>query len=81
MVPGAAVLDEAIGWAVELAAGPVVAHGLAKAAIDGGIESELATGLDLEQELFAEVFSTEDAHTGVRSFLEHGPGRAHFAGR
>jgi hypothetical protein len=27
------------------------------------------------------VFGTEDATTGVRSFLEHGPGKAEFSGR
>jgi hypothetical protein len=35
----------------------------------------------LEQELFAEVFATEDAATGVKSFLEQGPGKATFSGR
>jgi enoyl-CoA hydratase len=38
-------------------------------------------GLDLEQQLFAEVFATEDARIGVQSFLEHGPGKATFSGR
>ena len=33
------------------------------------------------QQLAAEVFGTEDARTGVRSFLEHGLGEAKFAGR
>jgi hypothetical protein len=30
---------------------------------------------------FVEVFHTEDSRTGVASFLEHGPGKAAFAGR
>lgn len=81
VVPAASVLDEALAWAGELARGPVVAHGLAKQAIDEGMEGDLAAGLGLEQELFARVFETEDAGTGVRSFLEHGPGRATFVGR
>ncbi|MBX3287457.1 MAG: enoyl-CoA hydratase/isomerase family protein [Actinobacteria bacterium] len=76
-----AVLDEALAWAGELASGAVVAQGLAKAAIDRGLEGTLAAGLDLEQQLFVEVFGTEDASTGVRSFLEHGPGHATFSGR
>jgi enoyl-CoA hydratase len=41
----------------------------------------LDEGLDLEREAFIEVFGTEDARTGVQSFLEHGPGKARFAGR
>ena len=49
--------------------------------IDGGLDGRLADGLELETEAFAEVFGTEDAATGVRSFLEHGPGKANFVGR
>jgi enoyl-CoA hydratase/carnithine racemase len=81
VVPGDELLDTALAWAGQLAAGPVVAMGLAKRAIDAGLDVPLATGLDLETDAFAEVFATEDAATGVRSFLEHGPGRATFEGR
>ena len=73
--------DRAYALAAELAAGPVVAQGLAKQAIDRGLQGSLAAGLDLEQQLFAEVFATEDARIGVASFLEHGPGKATFTGR
>ena len=76
-----AVEDTARAWAAELGAGAVVAMGLAKGAIDGGLGRSLAEGLDLEREAFVEVFGTEDAATGVASFLEHGPGKARFAGR
>jgi enoyl-CoA hydratase len=55
--------------------------GVAKIVIDGGLDGRLDDGLDLETEAFAEVFGTEDAATGVRSFLEHGPGKATFVGR
>jgi enoyl-CoA hydratase len=75
------VLDAALAWAAELAAGPLVAHGLAKSAVDGGLERPLAEGLRSELEAFAAVFETEDARTGLRSFVEHGPGRATFSGR
>jgi len=75
------VFEEARGWAAELARGPVLAHGLAKRAIDAGLDGPLADGLELEQELFGEVFATEDARVGVRSFLEQGPGKASFTGR
>jgi enoyl-CoA hydratase len=54
---------------------------LAKAAIDQGMEGVLADGLDLEHELFGQVFATADAAAGVKSFLEHGPGKATFSGR
>jgi enoyl-CoA hydratase/carnithine racemase len=59
----------------------VVAQGLAKRAIDRGLDITLNGGLDLEQQLFADVFATEDARIGVQAFLEHGPGHATFVGR
>jgi enoyl-CoA hydratase/carnithine racemase len=71
----------ALALAAELARGAVVAQGLSKRAIDQGLEGSLDAGLDLEQDLFAEVFGTEDARIGVVSFLEHGPGKATFVGR
>ena len=73
--------DRVLALAAELAAGAAVAQGLAKRAIDRGLQGSLAAGLDLEQQLFAEAFETEDARIGVASFLEHGPGKARFVGR
>ncbi|MEO7557117.1 MAG: enoyl-CoA hydratase-related protein [Acidimicrobiales bacterium] len=73
--------DEALRWAAELASGAVVAQGLAKRAIDRGMDITLNGGLDLEQQLFAEVAGTDDARTGIASFREHGPGHATFTGR
>lgn len=77
--------DDLMGRARELAAqlarGPLVAQGLAKAAIDDGLQVTLAEGLALEQAAFVEVFRTDDAGIGVASFLEHGPGKAEFTGR
>jgi enoyl-CoA hydratase/carnithine racemase len=55
--------------------------GLAKRVIDDGLDGPLTDGLDRERDAFVEVFDTEDAQTGVASFLEHGPGKAKFAGR
>jgi enoyl-CoA hydratase len=76
-----ALFNRALERAVELARGPVLAHGLAKRAIDRGLDITLNGGLDLEQQLFVEVFATDDAKTGVASFLENGPGKAAFKGR
>ena len=81
VVPAADVRDAALAWAAELARGPLVAQALAKRAIDDGLDGPLAAGLELEQELFGEVFATEDAGAGVRSFLADGPGKATFSGR
>jgi enoyl-CoA hydratase/carnithine racemase len=81
VVPQAAVLDTALELAAGFAGGAVLAQGMAKRAIDMGLEGSLSEGLSLEQDLFAEAFGTEDARTGVQSFLEHGPGKARFSGR
>jgi enoyl-CoA hydratase len=75
------VIDRALQLAARYASGPVAAHALAKRAIDEGLQGTLAEGLGLEQRLFVEVFGTDDAAIGVRSFLEHGPGQATFTGR
>ena len=81
VAPAADLEDTALAWAATFASGAVVAMGVAKIVIDGSLDTRLADGLDLETDAFAEVFSTEDAATGVRSFLEHGPGKATFVGR
>lgn len=81
VVPADEVDDAALRWAASLAGGAVVAMGLAKRAIDGGLDGSLAAGLDLELECFVESFGTEDAAIGTKSFLEEGPGKARFVGR
>jgi enoyl-CoA hydratase len=77
--------DEAFATAREIAAtaaaGPHVAQALAKRAVDEGLELTLDDGLTLETELFGQAFRTNDAATGVRSFLADGPGKATFEGR
>lgn len=81
VVPAEDTEAAAIAWATELAGGAVVAMGLAKRAVDEGLDGSLARGNDIEAEAFVEVFGTDDAATGVASFLEHGPGKAAFSGR
>lgn len=81
VVPAAEVFDTTVAWAADLARGPVVAHGMAKRAIDEGYDRLLPDGLAFEQQLFRDVFATEDAVTGVQSFLKEGPGKATFSGR
>jgi enoyl-CoA hydratase/carnithine racemase len=75
------VLEAALTWAAELAAGPVVAHALAKGAVDRGLDGTLAEGLALERDAFVAAARTEDAGRGIRSFTENGPGKATFVGR
>jgi len=75
------VVDAASRWAGQLAKGAVAAMGLAKTAIDRGLDGSLAAGLDLEADAFVEAFGTDDAATGIESFRRQGPGKATFSGR
>jgi enoyl-CoA hydratase len=68
-------------WAAQFVTGPARALAAAKAAIDDGLDVDLSNGLRLETEAFAALAHTEDRVAGVRSFLDHGPGHATFAGR
>jgi enoyl-CoA hydratase/carnithine racemase len=80
VVPADELAAAALGLATEMASGAVVAHGLAKRAIDRGLDITLDGGLTLEQQLFVEVFGTDDSRIGVQSFREQGPGKARFTG-
>jgi enoyl-CoA hydratase/carnithine racemase len=80
VLPADDLLAGAQDFAARFAAGPA-SVALAKRAIDDGTEQALDQGLRLESELFAAAFGTEDARTGIASFLEHGPGQATFQGR
>lgn len=75
------VYGAALRWAQQFVAGPSRALAAAKAAIDGGADIDLASGLRLETHVFAALFNTEDRAAGMRSFLDHGPGKATFSGR
>jgi enoyl-CoA hydratase/carnithine racemase len=68
-------------WASQFANGPAVALRAAKAAIDGGLDTDLANGLKLESHLFAALWATEDQKNGMKSFIENGPGKATFEGK
>ena len=81
VVPDAEVEAAAVAFAQRFAAGPAVALRAAKLAIDAGLETDLATGLEIERLHFSGLFATEDAQDGMRSFVENGPGKARFAGR
>jgi len=59
--------------------GPAAAIRAAKAAIDGGLSMDLASGLTWESQLFAALFATEDRREGMAAFVEKRPPR--FTGR
>jgi enoyl-CoA hydratase/carnithine racemase len=75
------VLEMALELASELAAGPRLAIRAAKRAVDEGLDTDLEAGLAIERDAFVRILGTEDAARGIKSFFEHGPGKATFTGR
>lgn len=78
VVPAAEVYAQAHAWAAKLAQGPAIALRAAKESIDTGLETDIETGLAVERNWFAGLFATADRESGMRSFVEEGPGKAKF---
>lgn len=74
------VLARAVRFAARFATGPA-SLAYAKRAIQQGSALSIEEGLEVEGREFKKVFHTEDAASGIASFLEHGPGKATFTGR
>jgi len=81
VVPDEEVYRSAQEWAHRFAGAAPYALRAAKESIDRGLEVDLETGLEIERVQFAALFATEDRTTGMRSFVENGPGKAEFQGR
>ncbi|GAA2105670.1 enoyl-CoA hydratase-related protein [Microlunatus panaciterrae] len=81
VVPADDVYATAVVWARQFVGGPRLALQAAKECIDRGNEVDLDTALVMERQQFAALFATEDRTIGMRSFVELGPGKAHFVGR
>jgi enoyl-CoA hydratase/carnithine racemase len=81
VVPADDVYSAAVTRVRRYVGGPAYALRAAKEAIDGGLETDLATGLEIERMLFAGLFATKDRELGMASFIENGPGKAKFEGR
>jgi enoyl-CoA hydratase/carnithine racemase len=81
VVRPADVYLEAVRWAKQFVNGPAAALRGAKAAVDRGLDGELAAGLAVERAVFAELWVTDDKKIGMRSFVADGPGKAAFTGR
>jgi len=75
------VYEAARRWAEQFVNGPALALRAAKLAIDAGQDMDLANGLKLETQLFANLWASQDQAEGMRSFSENGPGKAKFVGR
>ncbi|WP_137724335.1 enoyl-CoA hydratase-related protein [Prescottella subtropica] len=81
MVAPDEVYNAARAWASQFTGAASRAIAAAKAAIDEGLDTDLATGLKIEQHLFASLFATQDRTIGMASFVENGPGKATFTGK
>lgn len=81
VLPAEDVYAEACRWAAQFVGAAPYALRAVKEAVDRGLEADLETGLAIERQHFAGVFATEDGQTGMRSFVENGPGKAEFQGR
>jgi enoyl-CoA hydratase len=70
VVPPEKLMEEAMAWATNLAgkSGPVLA--MAKMAINNGIDTDIASGLNMETKCNALCFATEDRKEGMDAFLE-----------
>jgi enoyl-CoA hydratase len=70
VVPNELVLIEAVRLAAAIASKPRVAVRSAKAAVLRSFELSLDMGLEAEREAFVRLFETQDAHDGMKAFLE-----------
>jgi enoyl-CoA hydratase len=64
------LMAEAMEWAKKLASksGPILMF--AKKAIDTGVDSDITSGLNMEQRCISACFATEDQKEGMKAFLE-----------
>ena len=65
-----ALMDEALNTARLIASKGKVSLRAAKQTVNGGLNVDLATGLDIECEAFALCMASEDAKEGTTAFLE-----------
>jgi len=70
VVPVENLMEEAKKIAREIASKPPLSIRAAKQAILRATDTTLEIGLDYERNLFYLLFATEDAHEGMRAFLE-----------
>jgi enoyl-CoA hydratase/carnithine racemase len=75
IAPASGVYETAIELVRPYVEGPALALRAAKAAIDSGLEMDLAAGLAWESQLFAALFATDDRREGTAAFLAKRPPR------
>ncbi len=70
VVPGGDLMDAALKLANEIGSKGQLAIRYAKSAINRGIETDIDTGMEIEKDLFALCFATEDQKEAMSAFLE-----------
>ncbi|MFC7442191.1 enoyl-CoA hydratase/isomerase family protein [Laceyella putida] len=70
VVPTGTGLGEGLKWAGKWKETSLQSLSRIKRAVDRGLEVPLSEGIELEAELFEEIFQTEDVKEGVQAFLE-----------
>ncbi len=75
--PDSEVFDRALDMAEMYAKGPAALKNV-KRSIMGGLNVDIPEAIEVEKREFIDSFKTDDAVIGIKSFLEHGPGKADF---
>lgn len=70
IVPHELVVEEAVRLGKELAEKPPISVRLAKQAVTHAFEGRVDDGIELERKLFYFLFATDDAHEGMRAFVD-----------
>ncbi len=70
VAPASELMDVALKLANDIASKGQLALRYAKSAINRGIETDIETGMEIEKDLFALCFATEDQKEAMTAFLE-----------
>jgi enoyl-CoA hydratase/carnithine racemase len=81
VLPDEDLREETLRFAHRLAAGPTRANAATKRMVRAYLEHGVRGADDRVGEIAAPLFATQDLQNAVRSFIEHGPGKAGFEGR
>jgi enoyl-CoA hydratase len=73
VVPADTLLDEAIKMMEDIVSKSGIAVGFAKQVIGKGMDTDIYKAMELEADIMAVLFATEDQKEGMRAFLEKRP--------
>jgi len=81
VLPDGELEAEAMAFARRLGTGPTLANVATKRVVRAFLDHGVRGADERVCDIAAPLFETEDMRGAVRSFLEHGPGKATFEGR